>query len=352
MTLNGIDIASWQAGLVPQKMTSTRFIIVKATGGCGYKNPYFKSWADQTLKAGKLLGIYHFARDRGVEGTAQQEADYFISAVKPYVGKATLWLDWEADAVALGPKWAKAFIDRVYAKTGVKPGIYMSKGVCNEYNWSAVKNAGYPLWVAQYPNYNRTGYQSAPWTDGSPFGAWGKPTIFQYTSSGRVAGYNDDLDLDLFYGNTADWGKLALVGGKVEKAAASVVSAVTNAKVSSGTNYLVLASPSLNVREKRSSNSKVVGSLKKYTVVQLTSLKENKYGNIWGKIATGKNKGKFVAVKFDGKTLAVKKGNLSIDVIAREVIDGQWGNGDSRIKALEKSGYNPATVQKRVNEML
>ena len=352
MTLNGIDIASWQAGLVPQKMTSTRFIIVKATGGMGYKNEYFKDWADKTLACGKLLGIYHFARDRGVEGTAQQEADHFISAVKPYVGKATLWLDWEEDAVALGPAWAKAFLDRVYAKTGVKPGIYMSKSVCNEWNWTSVMMAGYPLWVAQYPNYEKTGYQTHPWTDSSPFGAWGKPILFQYTSSGRVAGYGADLDLDLFYGNTADWGKLTMLAGKASQAVAKVVSKVTTAKTSSGVNYLVLADPSLNVRKKRSTNSESVGTFKKYTVVQLKSVKTNKYGNIWGQIAIGKNKGKYVAIKFGGKTLAVKKGKLKLDTIANEVIAGAWGNGDARVKALEKAGYNPVAMQKRVNELL
>lgn len=37
-------------------------------------------------------------------------------------------------------------------KTGVTPGIYTSKSVCFAYDWSSVAKA-YPLWVAQYPNY-------------------------------------------------------------------------------------------------------------------------------------------------------------------------------------------------------
>lgn len=43
----------------------------------------------------------HYSHDRGYEGTA--EADYFINAFKPYIGKAILFLDWEADALNLGP---------------------------------------------------------------------------------------------------------------------------------------------------------------------------------------------------------------------------------------------------------
>ena len=226
MTLNGIDIASWQAGINISKLTTTNFVIVKATGGTGYTNPYWKQWADQTLNGKKLLGFYHFAQD-SCGGTAKAEAEHFVNKVKDYVGKASLYLDWEANALPLGPKWAKAWLDRVYALTGVKPGIYMSKSVANGYDWSAVKKAGYCLWVAQYPNYNKTNYQTKPWTDDSPFGPWSKPTIFQYTSSGRITGYNADLDLDLYHGDAEAWRAMSVKGGVVAKATAVVNSTVT-----------------------------------------------------------------------------------------------------------------------------
>ena len=38
--------------------------------------------------------------------------------------------------------------------------------------------------------------------------------------------------------------------------------------------------------------------------------------------------------------------------IAKEVIAGKWGNGAARKKALKAAGYNPTTIQKRVNELL
>ena len=41
-----------------------------------------------------------------------------------------------------------------------------------------------------------------------------------------------------------------------------------------------------------------------------------------------------------------------IDNIAREVIDGKWGNGEERKKRLTAAGYNYNEVQKRVNELL
>ena len=42
----------------------------------------------------------------------------------------------------------------------------------------------------------------------------------------------------------------------------------------------------------------------------------------------------------------------SIDEIAKEVLDGKWGNGDERVKRLKEAGYDPEAVQKKVNELL
>lgn len=43
---------------------------------------------------------------------------------------------------------------------------------------------------------------------------------------------------------------------------------------------------------------------------------------------------------------------LSVDEIAKQVIAGEWGNGDERKKLLKAAGYNYDAVQKRVNELL
>lgn len=46
------------------------------------------------------------------------------------------------------------------------------------------------------------------------------------------------------------------------------------------------------------------------------------------------------------------KPTKTIDEVAKEVIDGKWGNGDERISKLKKAGYDPDAVQKKVNELL
>ena len=42
----------------------------------------------------------------------------------------------------------------------------------------------------------------------------------------------------------------------------------------------------------------------------------------------------------------------SVDELAKEVIRGDWGNGQERKEKLTAAGYDYATIQKRVNELL
>ena len=42
----------------------------------------------------------------------------------------------------------------------------------------------------------------------------------------------------------------------------------------------------------------------------------------------------------------------SVDELAREVLDGKWGNGKDRVDRLTAAGYDYNAVQKRVNELI
>lgn len=208
--LNGIDIASYQAGIDVANV-SADFVFIKATQGTWYKNQLpskgydYAAWGDKTLASGRLLGFYHYAEG----GDPIKEAEYFYNAVKAYKGRAAVALDWEGQDNKLfdtgfDVQWCKRFLDRIAELMEAKPLIYMSKSTTRMYDWSSVATS-YPLWVAQYASNNTTGYQSNPWTDSYSFGAWAKPLIFQYSATGRVNGYEGDLDLDLFYGSRNSW---------------------------------------------------------------------------------------------------------------------------------------------------
>lgn len=57
------------------------------------------------------------------------------------------------------------------------------------------------------------------------------------------------------------------------------------------------------------------------------------------------------APKQEVKPEAPKVTLKSIDEIVREVIRGNWGNGQDRVNRLKAAGYDPKKVQDRVNEL-
>lgn len=208
MSMNGIDISSWQKG-INLNAVPCDFVIVKATGGTGYVNPDYTRAMNQAMSAGKKVGVYHYAREKGCKGSAVAEADFFVKTVQNYIGKAILVLDWEEE-LSLGVAWAKEFLDRVYQKTGVKAFLYTSASVTRQYDWTSVAQAGYPLWMAQYPNMNtQNGYRDKPWTDGKGYGAFKTLAIHQYSGAGRLPGYNGNLDMNKAYMDAAAWDKYA-----------------------------------------------------------------------------------------------------------------------------------------------
>ncbi len=62
----------------------------------------------------------------------------------------------------------------------------------------------------------------------------------------------------------------------------------------------------------------------------------------------------FITPKYTNNTVSAPKqeSGKDIETIAREVIAGKWGSGVPRKTALANAGYDYATVQKKVNEIL
>ena len=255
MSLNGIDIASYQSKIQPSKLTTTNFIIVKFTQGTTYLNPYAATQYNMSKKAGKLLGAYHYATGKD----AIKEAQYFISSLGNRIGECILALDWEGyqnSVFGTGKdvNWCLKFMDEVYRLTNIKPYLYMSKSVTKKYDWSKVAKK-YPLWCAQYASNNQTNYQTDPWTDKNGFGAWKDDTIRQYSSKGKIAGYSGNLDLDKAYLTKEEW----LSQGKSNKdaAAAPTIKYSRDAIVKLATSYL-------GTKERSTKHKKIIDTYNNY----------------------------------------------------------------------------------------
>ena len=222
--LRGVDVSSWQAGIDIANLDAD-FVIVKATGGTSYVNDRaHEAWADWTevadavLASGKLLGLYHFAAEYGRLGSARDEASFFLDHVRGYVGKAVLALDFEGDAQQLPVSWAREWLDIVADATGATPWFYGYAGYLNSRDYSEI--AHYPLWMASYLyRYEGSGWVADP-ANTWPTSSWGRMTCYQYTSTGRIAGYGADLDLSVFYGDRDDW--ISMQGGRMNRNAEMV----------------------------------------------------------------------------------------------------------------------------------
>lgn len=218
-TLKGIDISRYQNGINIASL-DIDFVICKATEGIGYTDNCCDKFYQTAKNASKKLGVYHYARpDLG--NSATDEADYFLKETTGYHKEAILVLDWEAGDLG-NVSWAKAWLDRVYEKTGVKPMIYMSESPANSYDWSSVVNGDYGVWVAKYGSNN--GQQGTkPSAKDWPFIA-----MWQYTSKGSLSGYNGNLDLDIFYGDKTAWDKYA--GGSPSTSSSSTSTSTISTK--------------------------------------------------------------------------------------------------------------------------
>lgn len=214
MTMNGIDISNFQNG-ISLATIKYDFMIAKATEGIGYVDPCCDKFMQACFSLGKCAGFYHFARP---VNDATAEANFFYENTKGYFGKAIPILDWEAENKH-DVAWAKTWLDRVYTLSGVKPMIYMSESVVNAYDWSSVVAGDYGLWVAKYrdnnPDYN---YDMSNAGTVPSVKHWNGYAMWQWTSSGRLDGYNGNLDCDVFYGDSTAWNKYAHASESSNKA--------------------------------------------------------------------------------------------------------------------------------------
>lgn len=237
--LKGIDISHHQRG-IDLGAIDVDFVICKATEGNGYTDEMCDTFYQKAKSLGKKLGVYHFARpDLG--NTPEAEADWFVKETLGYHKEAILVLDWESGDLT-NVSWAKAWLDRVYEKTGVKPIIYMSASVMSSADWSSVVNADYGIWVANYGSNNGTAQESV--FDRYPLKYWSFYALWQYTSKGKLNGYSGNLDLNYFSGDESAWDKYA--GGSPSSSSTSSQPKPVEQPSTSETIYTVVSGDTLS----------------------------------------------------------------------------------------------------------
>ncbi|MHB1128081.1 MAG: glycoside hydrolase family 25 protein [Bacillota bacterium] len=210
--VQGVDVSHWQGAIDwhAVKNAGIKFAYVKATEGRTTVDPKYLSNALGARSAGLATSAYHFARPdlNPTLDDAREEARNFINTLQKgfgagFFGDIDPALDLE---VPIGKNqkamptekllaWARAFKSYFKTQTGrslmIYTGQYFIKAY-NNFNYPFPGNplADMPLWIAMYPTL--AGNSTSPPDQGS----WTKWTIWQYTSSGKVAGIDGNVDLN------------------------------------------------------------------------------------------------------------------------------------------------------------
>jgi GH25 family lysozyme M1 (1,4-beta-N-acetylmuramidase) len=198
----GIDVSKYQGRIRWSAVASTRvrFVIMRATKGNRYRDgKYARNLAGATQHR-LVVGAYHFAKPGFAPWDARAEADHFLRVARVAAGDVVPVLDIEeTGGLSAGQLrvWARAWLERVEARTGVRPMIYSGshfwQGFMRNTTWFARR--GHPLWVAHW-------YVGAPQVPGRHWGGRGF-AIWQWSATGRIEGIRGDVDRDWLNGPLA-----------------------------------------------------------------------------------------------------------------------------------------------------
>jgi lysozyme len=198
----GIDVSHWQGSVDWDRVRAAgkRFVFLKSSESTDYVDPTYASNRAEARAAGLLVGAYHFAQPGTQSGDAVAEADHFLATARPASGDLLPVLDLEVTN-GLSPAqlqtWSRAFLERIYQKTGLRAIIYVSPAFwrtsMGDTTWFA--DNGYKvLWIAHW-----TTTASSPSVPGSSWGGEGW-TFWQYSSTGTVPGISGRVDLNRYNG--------------------------------------------------------------------------------------------------------------------------------------------------------
>jgi lysozyme len=201
--IKGIDVSVHQRGISWSaiKRAGIEFAFVKATEGVGFVDSAFERHRTEARRVGIPLGAYHFARpDTNVsERDPIAEADHFLDVVEPREGDLLPVLDLETPGLPPSrmAAWAKAWLKRVAAGIGERPILYTFTSFWTDRVGNSDAFTRFPLWLANYgPNDGRVHRVS-------PVGGWKRIAVHQFSSRGRIEGFDGDLDLNrLMEGST------------------------------------------------------------------------------------------------------------------------------------------------------
>lgn len=310
-----IDISSYQApGSINYDLLSKNIdgVILRA-GFTGYgsgeslnKDDSFETHYKELRKRNVNIGVYWYSC-ANEPGEGKAEAEFLYNIIKDKTLELPVYWDTEDQhhqakvSKTQLSKVGMEFLDYLEDK-GYYVGIYASTSWLNDrLDMSMLKD--YDVWVAHY-GVDKPSYKGQ-------YGMW------QYTDSGRLPGFDGNLDMNHMYEDYPTIIRSAGLNGLGK----------SNVKVST-------AKPT---------------KLKDLNVI-VNEVLSGKWGNGEDRKIRLNNAGyDYNAVQ---KLVNEKLNKKSNREIAYEVISGKWGNGDARKTKLTQAGYDYSKVQSEVNKLI
>ncbi|GAC1411135.1 MAG: hypothetical protein NVSMB57_05550 [Actinomycetota bacterium] len=200
--LLGVDVSHWDGTIDwtavatdPQRVS---FAVLKATSGEHSGDATYTTNRTGALTHGILIAAYHFAYPQPTSNDAVIQADHFVDVAQLAADRVIPALDiestglkfWRNITAAQLERWMRTWLDRVFARTGLRPMVYTSPSfwMSRVANTASIASAGYPLWIAHWGSVSPR-IPAANWA-GYGWRCW------QYSDSGRVSGVPTAVDMD------------------------------------------------------------------------------------------------------------------------------------------------------------
>lgn len=233
-----LDVSGYQAGISASALLQSELALaVKVTEGTAVLNSDWKRQAQVALDNGRFVLLYHFPR----LGDSDEQVDAYLNATDGWWGRGRVIpvLDWEeapgSEGILNYPQFAVDWLRMVGAKTRTTPWIYAGPSTAARADHAQLK--AYPLWLAAYPYSTPQGWgarASLAWAKslGGGLPGW-NVAAWQYTGTGRITGYDGDVDMSELYASAADLARWANTGATTTVAASpAMILPVGDARVS------------------------------------------------------------------------------------------------------------------------
>lgn len=195
----GVDVSHHQGAIRWDEVADAgvRFAMIRlghraVSDGVVRLDQYWEKNIQGAKDAGLLVGVYFYSQAVSVE-EAREEAAFVLEHLKGISLDFPVVFDWEVysssgrnahvDADILNA-CAIAFCEMIES-AGYQPMIYFNLDLANRlWDLERMQQQGYPFWLALYRDKMNWEY---------------RPDIWQYTETGKVAGIDTPVDLNLFF---------------------------------------------------------------------------------------------------------------------------------------------------------